>query len=212
MLEQWDELGPAGLEFYGGTCASISHELKNSLALINENAGLMNDLLIRAQQGHPLDHEKVARIAERIAKHVGIANGTIANLNRFGHLIDEPRRQVDVYEAVALAVNLHLRLASQKRVEIVIESVDEGVQLMTRPFELGNILGACIKAALPAAQGTLSVQIATTESGVDIHFIGITPDALELPSGNAVKALLNALAATCEVRPENHCLTLGLRR
>ncbi|MBU1000977.1 MAG: hypothetical protein KKE73_00465 [Proteobacteria bacterium] len=213
MTENWDELGPAGLTFYGGVCASISHELKNSLALINENAGLMNDLLLRAGQGHALDHEKMALIAERIAKHVAKANMTIANLNRFGHLIDEPVRLVNLHESVTLALNLSQRLASQQRVELVLESQDEGLVLTSRPFELVNALGLCIKAALPAVkQGMLSLRIAPMDDGVEIHFSGFDPGALELPSGSVAGALLDALAATCEVRSETLCLTLGLRQ
>lgn len=37
-----------GLAFFGTTTASISHELKNALSIINELGGLMNDLLVAA--------------------------------------------------------------------------------------------------------------------------------------------------------------------
>lgn len=213
MPEHWEELGPAGLAFYGRICASISHELKNSLALINENAGLMNDLLLRAGQGYDLDQTKMSLIAERIAKHVAKANATIANLNRFGHLIDEPVRLVNLHESVALAVDLHQRAASQQRVELTLEPGDESLALTSRPFELLNALGMCIKAALPVVrQGTLTVRIAPGGDGIEIQFSGIDSGALELPSGNAAKVLLSTLDATCVVLPETLCLILGLRR
>ena len=35
-----------GLQFFGKMTASISHEIKNVLAIINENAGLLEDLAL----------------------------------------------------------------------------------------------------------------------------------------------------------------------
>ncbi len=40
-----------GLRFFGMINASISHEIKNVLAIISESAGLMEDLLLLAQKG-----------------------------------------------------------------------------------------------------------------------------------------------------------------
>ena len=39
-----DSKEEAGLRFFGMMTASVSHEIKNVLAIINENAGLMSDL------------------------------------------------------------------------------------------------------------------------------------------------------------------------
>ena len=37
MEIQWDIIGGEGLQFFGKMSASISHEIKNVLAIINEN-------------------------------------------------------------------------------------------------------------------------------------------------------------------------------
>jgi len=212
MSDTQDDLREAGLAFYGGICASISHELKNSLALINENAGLMGDLVYRMRQGHPLDPEKVLSITERIAKHVGKANATIADLNKFGHLVDEPERLVNLYDAASLAVRLHQRPASQKQVELVLAGEDQGLELASRPFELGNALGLCIKAAIAAApQRRVEVSIVSVDGGAEIRMSGVDP-SLTPPSGAKAEALLKALNATLGVRADESRLTLGLKR
>ena len=41
----------SGLQFFGKMTASISHEIKNVLAIINENAGLLEDLALMADRG-----------------------------------------------------------------------------------------------------------------------------------------------------------------
>ena len=56
-----------GLAYVGAMSASISHELKNVLAVIHENAGLLEDLSLRADQGVPLEPERLKTICGRIA-------------------------------------------------------------------------------------------------------------------------------------------------
>lgn len=212
MPEHKDPLRSAGLTFYGGTCASVSHELKNSLALINENAGLLGDLVAMMRHGKPLDPEKAATITGRIAKHVAKANATIADLNRFGHLVDEPVCRVNLYEAVALAVRLHQRAASQKQVELVFPGEDTGLQVQSRPFELGNALGLCIKAALAAAPGgRVEAAVEPAGEGAAIRLSGIDAAAVEVPADENARALFDSLAATCEVTADPSSLTLGLK-
>ena len=45
------------LLFFGRIGASVSHELKNVLAVMNEQAGLLGDLACMAARGMPLDPE-----------------------------------------------------------------------------------------------------------------------------------------------------------
>jgi hypothetical protein len=46
MSWNWELLGETGLQFFGKMSASISHEIKNVMAIINENAGLLEDLTV----------------------------------------------------------------------------------------------------------------------------------------------------------------------
>ena len=48
-------IGEEGLRFFGTMTASISHELKNALSIINEGAGLLEDLAAMSARGMALD-------------------------------------------------------------------------------------------------------------------------------------------------------------
>jgi C4-dicarboxylate-specific signal transduction histidine kinase len=55
MKRDPDPIGDAGLQFFGRMSASISHELKNALAIIKENAGLLADYVAMMGKGTPID-------------------------------------------------------------------------------------------------------------------------------------------------------------
>jgi len=48
-----------GLQFFGKMTASISHEIKNVLAIINENAGLLEDLALMADGGAEIEPQRL---------------------------------------------------------------------------------------------------------------------------------------------------------
>ncbi|WP_461209277.1 sensor histidine kinase [Desulfocurvus sp. DL9XJH121] len=199
MSGNWDVLGPEGLAFFGAICASVSHELKNSLAMINENAGLMQDLLAMAERGRPLDSAMLAIASERIARHVAKANQVIGNLNRFAHLADHPVLAVDLAEDAALAVALHGRLAAQREVELTLAPAAGEVPLRTRPFLLADILHRCLVLALDnAASGSVSVEVAAATGGAEVRLTGLA-DNVSFPE-DAASELLRALGArvTCD--------------
>ena len=66
MTTQWEMIAPEGFRFFGKMSASISHEIKNALAIINENAGLLEDLTLLAEQGRPTDPERLKKLAGSI--------------------------------------------------------------------------------------------------------------------------------------------------
>ena len=86
---------------------------------MNENAGLMSDHLMMAQnRGVPPDVERFAGIVGRIEKQIGRADGIIKSLNAFSHSMDNSEQQIDIDDAVELATVLGGRIISNKGIEI----------------------------------------------------------------------------------------------
>ncbi|WP_319575889.1 sensor histidine kinase [uncultured Desulfobacter sp.] len=109
------QYGPA---YFGRMGASISHDIKNCLAIMNENAGLMSDHLMMAQKGVPPDIDRFSGIVKRIEKQIVRADGIVKSLNNFSHSMDNPEQQIDLDEAVSLALGLGARIIANKSIMV----------------------------------------------------------------------------------------------
>ena len=107
-----------GLTYFGRMGASISHEIKNCLAIMNENAGLMSDHLMMAQKGVPPDVERFSGIVQRIEKQIVRADGIVKSLNTLSHSMDKPEQQIDLDEAVTLALALGAKIIANKSIKV----------------------------------------------------------------------------------------------
>ena len=96
MNNKWDAIGEQGFQFFGKMSATISHEINNALAIINENAGLLQDFTLMADKGMPLDHERLNNLAGKLTHQVRRAEGIVKNMNRFAHSVDETLKSIDL--------------------------------------------------------------------------------------------------------------------
>lgn len=195
--------GECGLQFFGKMTASISHEIRNVLAVLNENAGLMEDLLLMAEKGRPVDQERLKALARSMGQQIRRGDGIVENMNRFAHEVDQPVKQVDLNEAIGLLVALSGRLAGMRGVTI--EPVgEEEVLMTTNPFFLENLLWCVVDFAMPLMGEARVLKIISerSETGVRIRVSGL--ENLEqavrdrFPSKRE-QALLESLKAECAV-------------
>jgi hypothetical protein len=85
---------------------------------MNENAGLMSDHLFMAQKGKPIDAERFSTIVQRIEKQIARADNIVKSLNAFSHSMDKPEQQIDLDEAVTLALGLGARIIANKGIQV----------------------------------------------------------------------------------------------
>ena len=62
--------GRESLQFFGKISASVSHEIKNVFAVINEAAGLLEDFTIMVDKGMPIEQIGRASCRERVCPYV----------------------------------------------------------------------------------------------------------------------------------------------
>lgn len=148
MTDRWDIIGEAGLQFFGKMSASISHEIKNVLAIINESAGLLEDLTALAEKGMPMDPERLKTHAGKIASQVRRADEIIKNMNLFAHSVDEPAKRIDLGQTVVLMGALSERLATMRSIRLELQVPKERVIVHTNPFFLNNLIWLCVDFAM----------------------------------------------------------------
>ncbi len=159
-----DAASTLGLQFSGSMTASISHELKNVLAIVNENGGLLGDLAMLVAKGRPLDPERLKTISGNIHRQVQRADVIIKRLNRFAHSAHEQASSQDIREVLAFTAALAARLATMKGVTFAVVPGDP-VQVEVRPFALENLLWLCLKHLLAVTEGDRTVEMDAAESG-----------------------------------------------
>lgn len=170
------------LQFFGGTTASISHELKNVLAIIKENNGLMDDYLIMSEKGSPFDPERLKPALVRIEQQIKRADGVIKALNQLAHTVDDEEKTVDLNETLDLLATISSRAASMHRVNLESHGGQSPVMVTTCPLLLLTFLGACLSFTVEgtaAGSSVLMRVLPDPSSGVSFESLESKPDQPE---------------------------------
>jgi signal transduction histidine kinase len=212
-----DMIAETGLQFFGRISASLSHEIKNVLAIVNENAGLLEDLTLMADRGKPIDPARLEMMAQAVKKQVGRADEIIKNMNRFAHSVDHAITPVDLVQTIELTMALTARLAAMRVVKIELQLPPGPLKIPTAPFYLMNLLWLCLDFSMSASGDEKRVELVVeeTENSVRIRFqrlTGLTEALLETFPSDREKKLLAVLAAALTADLECQEVVLRLSR
>ncbi len=134
-----DFINTEGLKFFGKVNATISHDLKNILAIISETAGFLNDLADLAKKGKSLEISLIEECSDSIAEDIERGFTTIKQMNQFAHSVDVPVKEIDLLEILQLIVKLSGFLSFSNSVKI--NNPDDEIQpVLTCPFLLQNLI------------------------------------------------------------------------
>jgi len=208
MNGQLEIITESGLQFFGKVAASISHEIKNVLAIINENAGLLEDLTLMAEEGMPIEPQRLKALSQALMKQVQRADTIVKNMNRFAHSTDASSQTIDLNDIMELLVALSSRYAAMRGIALNPKLNQSPMRIRTSPFLLINLLWLCLDFAMEAAEGDKVVEmvIERTGAGIQIRFKRVgCPAAVSLQPFPAEreKRLLELLEAELEVSTVN---------
>ena len=212
-----DIIAETGLQFFGRISASISHEIKNVLAIVNENAGLLEDYSIMAEEGMPLDPARLKKMASTVMNQVSRADEITKNMNRLAHTIDDTIATVELDEIIELFMALTARFAAMRAVKVELRLPASPLKITTAPFYLMNLLWLCLEFSMSASGDEKRVELVVqeTENGVRIRFrrlAGLSAALLETFPSDREKNLLALLAAALTTEPEREEVVLRLSK
>lgn len=204
MVSKTDIYGDNALKFFGNMTTSISHEVKNVLAIINENAGLLGDLCAMAERGRPVDPGRIKAASQKIIKQVQRGDTIINNLNKFAHSVDESDCDVDVNNMLFLVLGLSERIAVMRGVALEINEKTDLVIVTANPFLLEMLVWFFLDFAMDAAgkEKTVCLNAEKKQDKTVITFsnlkglAGMQPDKFP---GEREQTLLTALSAKAAV-------------
>jgi C4-dicarboxylate-specific signal transduction histidine kinase len=204
-----------GLIFFGRISASISHEIKNVLAILNENAGLLEDLILISEKGMPLNNDRIKSVAATMKSQIKRGDLITRNMNSFAHSIDEPLRSIHVYETMELIVALTERFADMREVKLKLLDHSERSSISTSPFFLQNLIYCCIEYAIDSTGEDRTVHISTQKHGnaIKIKFsnlTGLSDNGPEVFPTKREKELTDLLKADIQLDRVAGCITISI--
>ncbi|MBI9075380.1 MAG: HAMP domain-containing histidine kinase [Desulfatibacillum sp.] len=196
---------------FGKVTANVSHEIKNSLAIIKEIAGLQSDLLAAAERGRPLDPARLGSLADRIGKQVEKADIVVKRMNRFAHTVDCLKKTVDMGEEIGFIIELVDRLFQMRGILIHAQFPSEPVLAETDPFRLVAAVIASMQVFLDCLTkgDELNIQVLSSNKGAMVGF-KTHEDNLVLPPDcqGDIRCALQGLGATVLIPGKDHSLEL----
>ncbi len=149
------------IAFIGKITASLSHEIKNILATINESLGLVGDLFMRADQDKIPDLTRLNQININMQEQVKRGVEVVNRLNRFAHTMDKQVAYPSLNDIVLLTGDIAKRLARLKGVNLEIKLADDPIKIHGDSFKLEQIVFGCIEYLLnlPVKKNRITIAI-----------------------------------------------------
>ena len=151
--------------FMGKVTASLSHEIKNTLAIINESVGLMGDLLRKDAPNDWPQYSRLTNLMASIEEQVQRSAAIVKRLNQFAHSMDKSLVDLDLNETVRQTVILAQRFATLRRVNLETQLDSKPLHLQSDPFRLQYVIFGFIEGAINCSPREAEVKVKTERSG-----------------------------------------------
>ena len=196
MRDRFKAVSETAVPFLGKVTASLCHEMRNVLATIHENAGLLEDLVAFAERGRPLDLQRVRDLAGKVGGQVRRGGEITDRMSLLAHSGDEPVAQVDVGKILKLVISLEERIATMRGVTLRAVKVDDPVVIRMDPFVLETLIWLCIECGLSSEppEKALTMTVERNGNHACIRFQGVCTIQDRIKEGS----LLQTLSACAE--------------
>ena len=211
-----DNTHQIGIGFFGSVMASISHELKNRIAVMKEHAGLLKDYSAMASRGGEINVERLGRLGQALGEQVGLADDILKNMNHLAHSVDEIFRTSDLNEVLKLSAALANRPAHQHRVNLQFLPPESDISVTTVPFFLMNLIWMCLIALFQFGETPRTVALSTERTDAGQNLIRMRMDVAEAETETSLTLpsdlylLAEALEAEIEWKPSERELLIHL--
>ena len=168
-----------GIAFWGTVTASVTHELRNVISIIEQTAGLLDDLVKGEERGIPMSIERLSSVSASIQKQTRRGLGIIEHLNQFAHSTDVAEACFDLTETIGNLIELSRRPADMKQVGLAFKATPDPIKVTGNPFAIQHtVFEALLISFSGASAGTTVTVESDTADGdgiVTITYEGAEP-------------------------------------
>lgn len=198
------------LQAFTEVFAITSHELKNCLAIINENSGLLDDLIMIS--GETIESSRVQTAAESTQKQVNRSDIILKTMNRFAHTADRLVCASPVAEILSDIVKLTDRKAAGVELTVTV-NCDEAYSITGELPVIEALIYNTLSVSYSSEQAgkkQLSLLVSQTEDQTRIAF---QPDNYSFVISEEKKAIIETLCSylNAEAVEENNNFVLVLK-
>jgi len=198
------------LAFFGKVNASISHELKNILAIISEAAGLLQDLTAMARKDGNFELDMIQTCSQDIVEEVQRGFATIKQMNTFSHSVDDPLKRMNLSEVLELMIHLggFLSFAGKVRFDPPQESA---AIVLTCPWRLQNLIYQALIYAFESVgpDGEIQISLHPQKDGsARITFSGLGTKSARTFPVDQTRQIAASINAEIEMADDSHGLDI----
>jgi hypothetical protein len=190
--------------------------LKNRIATIKEQAGLLKDYSAMAEQGQNINTERLGRLGQGLTKQVLKADTILKSMSQFAHSVDSIIRPTDLNDLLRLSISLSKHFADLHRISLKLHGAAPPVKVTTSPFFLMNLIWLCLETLIRVVDnpGIIALELGKKDKGGGL--IRLQIDAAELKTERNVipenlKFLADALEADVEWKRADKVLLVRLQ-
>ncbi len=181
----------AQLEVLRKTLGDVTHDVQNHLAIINESAGWMKDLLklktkkgfgwiarlLKRNQGQHLNVEPFFKGLNSIQEHVALGSLLTQRLSSFAQRLDKAKAVFDANEALEETIDLLSEQATERDIRLELKLAKEAPMIETDPSPFQLALFGHIEKAMKGLErgGWLVVEAGISEDRFQLHLTSPGP-------------------------------------
>ena len=209
------------IKFIGKITAGVTHEINNVLASIREISGLMTDILSITDEKSFPHKEKFQTSLGKIQNQVQRGVKLTSQLNKFSHLTDNNKTDIDLKELLEHLIFLTERFARIKNVTLQNQSINQTITINTDPLRLQMALFNCISYLLnqTVIGGEISISpekkgneclVSITYKGEGINKLSIFKDSTSSDELSSLKSIMENLNGVYELDESNTAVIIKI--
>ena len=209
------------IKFIGKITAGVTHEINNVLASIQEISGLMTDILSITDEKSFPHKEKFQTSLGKIQNQVLRGVKLTSQLNKFSHLTDNNKTDIDLKELLEHLIFLTERFARIKNVTLQNQSINQTITINTDPLRLQMALFNCISYLLnqTVIGGEISISpekkgneclVSITYKGEGINKLSIFKDSTSSDELFSFKSTIENLNGVYELDESNTAVIIKI--